>query len=86
MPFDEVLADRVRQALGPRTDVVPMKMFGGVAFLLEGKMFVGVVRSDLMVRVGPDLFAGAVLGSGAWAPTRRTTPTPCSASRRTATA
>jgi TfoX/Sxy family transcriptional regulator of competence genes len=29
-------------------------MFGGVAFLRDGKMFVGIVKHDLMVRVGPD--------------------------------
>jgi TfoX/Sxy family transcriptional regulator of competence genes len=27
-----------------------------VAFLLDGKMFVGVVKDDLMVRVGPERY------------------------------
>ena len=29
-------------------------MFGGLTFLLNGKMFCGIVKRDLMVRVGPD--------------------------------
>jgi hypothetical protein len=29
-------------------------MFGGVAFLLDGKMFCGVIRDQLVVRVGPE--------------------------------
>ena len=35
-------------------------MFGGSAFLLDGKMFVGVAGNDLMVRVGPDAHAAAL--------------------------
>src|SRR5262245_43274421 len=56
MAYDEKLADRVRRALGPRADVTERKMFGGVAFLLNGKMFVGIAKEDLMVRVGPERY------------------------------
>jgi TfoX/Sxy family transcriptional regulator of competence genes len=54
MAYDEVLADRIRDAIGPRNGVMEKKMFGGVAFLLDGKMFCGITNDDLMVRVGPD--------------------------------
>lgn len=60
MAYDEKLADRVRRALGPRPDVTEKKMFGGVAFLLDGKMFCGVATEDLMVRVGPERHAAAL--------------------------
>lgn len=53
MAYDEKLADRIRQAVGPRPDVTERRMFGGIAFLLDGKMFCGVATEDLMVRVGP---------------------------------
>lgn len=53
MAYDEKLADRIRQAVGPRSDVTEKKMFGGIAFLLDGKMFCGVVKNDLMLRLGP---------------------------------
>jgi hypothetical protein len=35
-------------------------MFGGVAFLLDGRMFCGVASGDLMVRVGPERQEGAM--------------------------
>jgi len=54
--YDEELADRIRQAVGPGPDVTEKKMFGGLAFLRDGKMFVGIVKDDLMVRVGPDRY------------------------------
>jgi TfoX/Sxy family transcriptional regulator of competence genes len=53
MSYDESLADRIRRALGPRPDVTEKKMFGGLAFLRDGKMCCGVVKDELMVRVGP---------------------------------
>lgn len=52
MAFDEVLAQRIRQSISlipePFTE---KKMFGGIAFLHKGKMTVGVVKDELMVRV-----------------------------------
>ena len=60
MAYDERLADRIRGAIGPRGDVTEKKMFGGLAFLLDGKMFCGIVKDDLMVRVGPESYAAAL--------------------------
>ncbi len=31
-------------------------MFGGLSFLLHGHMCCGVVRDDIMIRVGPDAY------------------------------
>jgi TfoX/Sxy family transcriptional regulator of competence genes len=60
MAYDESLADRIRRALGPRADVTEKKMFGGLAFLLGGKMFCGIAKDELMVRVGPDRYEQAL--------------------------
>ena len=60
MAYDEALAERVRRALGRRDDISERAMFGGLAFLVDGKMFVGVNADDLMVRVGPDRHAEAL--------------------------
>ena len=54
MVYDEALAHRVREVLGPRSGLTEKKMFGGLSFLLDGKMFCGIVKDDLMVRVGPE--------------------------------
>jgi TfoX/Sxy family transcriptional regulator of competence genes len=53
MSYDEKLADRVRKVLVKQRGVIEKEMFGGLAFLLEGRMFVGVLKRELMVRVGP---------------------------------
>ncbi|HEV8281304.1 MAG TPA: TfoX/Sxy family protein [Candidatus Limnocylindrales bacterium] len=54
MAYDEVLAERIRAALRGRADVVEKKMFGGITFMVAGRMACGVIHDDLMVRVGPD--------------------------------
>jgi TfoX/Sxy family transcriptional regulator of competence genes len=54
MAYDEMLQERIRRTVGGRMGVTEKKMFGGVAFLLDGKMFCGIVKDDLMVRVGPE--------------------------------
>jgi hypothetical protein len=54
MAYDEGLAERIRGVLGERTDVSEKRMFGGLAFLLRGRMCVGIVKEDLMVRVGAE--------------------------------
>jgi TfoX/Sxy family transcriptional regulator of competence genes len=58
--YDEKLVERLRKVLVSRVGVSEKKMFGGVAFLLDGKMFVGVNDGDLMVRVGPDNYGRAL--------------------------
>ena len=60
MAYDEALAQRVRMTLGSRPDVVEMKMFGGVAFMVRDHMACGIVGEDLMVRVGPEAHPGAL--------------------------
>ncbi len=63
MAFDEHLADRIRTAVGD-TIVDEKKMFGGIAFLLDGNMAVGVSGEELMVRVGPEVMDEAVAHDG----------------------
>jgi len=50
MAFDEGLAQRIREALAAERGVSEKRMFGGIAFLLNGNMAVGVVKDGLMVR------------------------------------
>ena len=54
MAYDEDLADRVREVVPADGEVTERKMFGGLAFLLGGHMFAGVVGSELMVRIGAE--------------------------------
>jgi len=56
MPYDEGLAQRVREFLADEPGLSEKRMFGGLAFLLKGNMCVGIVKDELMVRVGPDAY------------------------------
>ncbi len=60
MSYDETLAARLRQVLPLREDLTELKMFGGLAFMLDGKMFIGIVRDELMVRVGAERYDEAL--------------------------
>jgi TfoX-like protein len=52
--FDEALAARVRDVLSGSEELAEKKMFGGIAFLLNGNMCCGVNRDELIVRVDPE--------------------------------
>lgn len=60
MAYDEGLAQRVREVLAARRGMTERRMFGGLAFLLDGKMFVGISGSRLMARVGSERYADAL--------------------------
>ncbi len=57
MAYDERLAQRIRAAFQGKPQITERKMFGGIAFLSKGHMFVGVTGSSLMARVGRELYA-----------------------------
>jgi TfoX/Sxy family transcriptional regulator of competence genes len=61
MAFDESLAERIRQGLARKKNVEEKKMFGGIGFLLNGNMLVGVWKNSLIVRLGPDSYEDALL-------------------------
>jgi len=60
MAFDEGLAERVRNALGDDPAISERKMFGGLCFMVNRNMCVGIVGDDLTVRVGPDGWTAAL--------------------------
>jgi TfoX/Sxy family transcriptional regulator of competence genes len=62
---DEDLAARVRERVSRHAGWSEMRMFGGLGFLVDGNMAVGVLGRDLMVRVGRDADAAALSRPGA---------------------
>lgn len=55
MAYDAELADRVRELIATERGIGEKRMFGGLAFLIDGNMSVAVSRQGgLMVRVPPD--------------------------------
>jgi TfoX/Sxy family transcriptional regulator of competence genes len=60
MAFDEALAQRLRDRLVSDPAVAEKKMFGGLAFLTDGNMTVGVHGDELIVRLDPHEIEPAV--------------------------
>lgn len=65
MAYDEALAARIREAVARIPYFTEMKMFGGIAFMHQGNMVLGVVKEDLMARVGAEAHQDALEQPGA---------------------
>lgn len=60
MAFDEGLAQRIRELVEEYPGFSEKRMFGGIGFMLRGNMACGVNKDDLIVRVGPERYDGAL--------------------------
>jgi TfoX/Sxy family transcriptional regulator of competence genes len=56
MAYDEALAQRIRTALLTVPQVDERKMFGGITFMVSNQMCCGVLKDELIVKVGPEGF------------------------------
>ncbi|MFQ5968523.1 MAG: TfoX/Sxy family protein [Acidimicrobiia bacterium] len=65
MAYSEALADEIRGRLSDHPAMTERQMFGGIAFMVNGNMAVGVSEDELMVRVGKDAHDEAVARPGA---------------------
>lgn len=54
MAYDKDFAYKLRAMLGDLPGLTEKKMFGGVGYLINGNMALGVLGSDLIVRFGPE--------------------------------
>jgi TfoX/Sxy family transcriptional regulator of competence genes len=64
MGFDQRLAERVRAQLAGTPGVTERRMFGGLSFLVDGNLCVGVLGDELMARVGPTATEAALVRPG----------------------
>lgn len=55
MAYSEKLADRIRESLVNLPNVVEKEMFGGICFMVNAKMCIGVVKDEMMCRVNPNM-------------------------------
>jgi TfoX/Sxy family transcriptional regulator of competence genes len=53
MAYNEKLADRIRERLVDIPDIEEKKMMGGLTFMVNGKMCVGIIKDELMCRIDP---------------------------------
>jgi len=64
MAYSEQLAERVRGSFNHLRRVEEKKMMGGLTFMVNGKMCLGIVKNDLMVRLDPALHEMALKRKG----------------------
>ncbi len=65
MAYNENLADRTREIISQtHKNVIEKKMFGGLCFMVNDKMCVGVEQARLMVRLDPDIYEEALEKEG----------------------
>ncbi|GGB02670.1 TfoX/Sxy family protein [Puia dinghuensis] len=64
MAYNEKLADRVRARFAGLRNVEEKKMMGGLTFMYNGKMCVGIIKDDLMCRIDPALHEDSIARTG----------------------
>ncbi|MEJ2595108.1 MAG: TfoX/Sxy family protein [bacterium] len=63
--YDDYLAERVRQSLQKKKiSFEEKKMMGGLAFMVNDKMCVGINQEKLMARVGPEVYESSLAKAG----------------------
>ncbi len=65
MAYDDGLAARIGEVLIDQPGVVERKMFGGLAFMVQGHMCCGVIGDEMMLRVGPKRYEQVLARDGA---------------------
>lgn len=70
MAYSEAFAERIKRILSTKTKFIEKKMFGGVAYMVNDKMCVGISPDKdsgddrLMARVGPEFHGEALKQKG----------------------
>jgi TfoX/Sxy family transcriptional regulator of competence genes len=64
MPFNEKLADQIRERFAGLPNVQEKAMMGGLTFMYNDKMCVGIFRGDLMCRIDPEVYQDALKKQG----------------------
>ncbi len=59
--YDEHLEERIKRILDhKKVKYHAKKMMGGLTFMVDDKMCVGIVKDELMARIGPDAYVDAL--------------------------
>jgi TfoX/Sxy family transcriptional regulator of competence genes len=65
MAYDEFLADRIKNVFNEkRVSFEALKMIGGLSFMVNNKMCYGIVKTQLMARIGLDAYDVALTKEG----------------------
>ena len=64
MAYNEKLADRIRERLSDLPVISEKEMMGGLTFMVNDKMCVGIIKDEMMCRIDPDLHETAIEKTG----------------------
>jgi TfoX/Sxy family transcriptional regulator of competence genes len=64
MAFSEKLAERIRKQLANNLNVDEKPMMGGLTFMVNDKMCVGIIKDEMMCRINPELHASSIEKTG----------------------
>jgi TfoX/Sxy family transcriptional regulator of competence genes len=64
MAYNEKLANRIREALQDLPKVEEKEMMGGLTFMVNDKMCVGIIKDEMMCRIDPDIHETAIEKTG----------------------
>ena len=64
MAYNEKLAGRVRALLSKQKNVEEKKMMGGLTFMVNDKMCVGILKDELMARIDPQIHDESIKRKG----------------------
>ena len=60
MPYNKGLADRIRYRLADLPNIEEKEMMGGLIFMFNEKMCIGIIKDEMMCRVDPNIHEQAV--------------------------
>jgi len=64
MAYNQLLANRIREQLQELDGIEEKEMMGGLSFMLNDKMCVGVIKDEMMCRIDPALYEEALEKTG----------------------
>jgi len=64
MAYNEKLANRIREALQDLPNIAEKEMMGGLTFMVNDKMCVGIIKDEMMCRIDPNFHETAIEKTG----------------------
>lgn len=64
MAYNEKLANRIRERLADLPIIEEKEMMGGLTFMVNDKMCVGIIKDEMMCRIDPDFHETAIEKTG----------------------
>lgn len=64
MAYSEKISNKIRETLAGLTEVEEKEMFGGMCFMVDGKMCMGVIKDEMMCRIDPEDYETALTKKG----------------------